>query len=324
MKKHILRGEETYNLAPFEFEWAWTMAQHSLANHWTPQEVAMGRDKACYDLELSADEKWMFYHVFATLTTADLAIQENLTERVYGLIKAAEIKLYVARQIAEEGLHSASYQHVIEVLGLPQESVYDLYKRVPEIAQWFAWAKVQTTSNDILLPLIFYYAIFEGVFFPTAFAAIYSLQRRRLMIGTGEQIQYIHRDETMHVGFGIRLVKEIIKEQGAKPEQGEVHDMFKASMKRLEVWAKHCIPSVLGYSADLHMQHARFLADKRLKQLGYEPVFHAKEALPWLDEQASIKKEKNFFETRVTDYQSGGALSFDESETGIDSVLSWR
>jgi ribonucleoside-diphosphate reductase beta chain len=308
MKKHILFGEETYNLAPFEFEWAWTMAQHSLANHWTPQEVSMGRDKACYERELTADERWMFYHVFATLTTADLAIQGNLTERVYGIIKAAEIKLYIARQIAEEGIHSASYQHVIDTLGLPQTEVYSLYQRTPEISQWFSWSKMQNDSQDILLPLIFYYSIFEGVFFPTAFAAIYSLQRRGLMTGTGEQIQYIHRDETMHIGFGTKLIKSIMLEQNSKPDQIEVHDLFKASMKKIEIWANHCIKSIVGYNAELHIAHAKFLADKRLKQLGYDPVFGAKEALPWLDEQASIKKEKNFFETRVTEYQSSSSL----------------
>lgn len=308
MKKHILYGDETYNLAPFEFEWAWTMAQKSLANHWTPQEVSMGRDKACYERELTADERWMFYHVFATLTTADLAIQGNLTERVYGLIKAAEIKLYIARQIAEEGLHSASYQHVIETLGLPQAEIYGLYNRVPEIAQWFDFAKFRSDSSDVLLPLIFYYCIFEGVFFPTAFAAIYSLQRRGLMIGTGEQIQYIHRDETMHIGFGTKLIKAIMAEQNAYPTEEDVHRLFVASIEKLEIWARHCIPSIVGYNADLHMDHAKYLADRRLKQLGYNFVFGAKEALPWLDEQASIKKEKNFFETRVTEYQSSSSL----------------
>ena len=324
IEKHILYGEETYNLAPFKYEWAYTMAQHSLANHWTPNEVSMGREKLCYEQELTADEQFMFKHVFATLTTADLAIQENLTQRVYGLVKAAEIKLYIARQIAEEGLHSASYQHVIEVLGLDQEETYSLYKRVPAVSEWFAFAKSMTEAEDILMPLIFYYAIFEGVFFPTAFAAIYSLQRRRLMVGTGEQIQYIHRDETMHVGFGIRLIKEIIKEIAEKPAEVDVHRLFVHALNKIEVWARHCIPDVLGYSANLHIQHSKYLADKRLKQLGYNPVFFVEEALPWLDEQASIKKEKNFFETRVTDYQSGGALKFDDGSETLEDLVNWK
>jgi ribonucleoside-diphosphate reductase beta chain len=128
------------------------------------------------------------------------------------------------------------------------------------------------------------------------------------MTGTGEQIQYIHRDETMHIGFGTKLIKAIMLEQNARPDQSDVHNLFVASIKKLQIWAEHCVPNIVGYNAQLHVEHAKFLADKRLKQLGYDPVFNVKEALPWLDEQASIKKEKNFFETRVTEYQSSSSL----------------
>jgi ribonucleoside-diphosphate reductase beta chain len=322
-QKWILHGDETYNLAPFEYPWAFTMAQHSLANHWTPQEVPMGTDKACYELELTPEERYMFRNVFASLTTADLAIQENLTARVYDMIKAAEIRLYISRQIAEEGLHSASYQHVIETLGLDQAETYSLYRQVPEIKAWFDWSKDIVGVKDVMIPLIFYYAIFEGIFFPTAFAAIYSLHRRRLMTGTGQQIQYIHRDETMHVGFGIKLIGEIFAELGHRPETAAVHRLFELSLQVLDNWADRCIPPVLGYNADLHKRHSRYLADRRLKALGYPTFFHVEEALPWLDEMASIKKEKNFFESRVTEYQSGAGLSF-EGSGSVNDILNWR
>lgn len=323
IEKHILKGDESYNLAPFKFPWAYTMAQHSLSNHWTPQEVPMGTDKACYELELTDDERYMFRHVFASLTTADLAIQENLTARVYEMVKAAEIRLYVSRQIAEEGLHSVSYQHVIEVLGLDQTETYSLYRRVPEIKQWFDYSRAITGHQDALIPFIFYYAIFEGVFFPCAFAAIYSLHRRRLMTGTGQQIQYIHRDETMHIGFGIKLINEIFLELGYRPDTALVHKLFEVSVNRLDEWAERCIPPVLGYNADLHKAHTRYLADRRLTALGYPKLYQAPEALPWLDEMASIKKEKNFFESRVTEYQSGGALQFDDADS-IEAIGFWR
>lgn len=322
-EKFILHGEESYNLAPIKYQWAYNMAQHSLSNHWTPQEVPMGTDKGCYELQLTNEERHLFTHVFSSLTTADLAIQENLTARVYEMVKAAEIRLYLSRQIAEEGLHSVSYQHVIEAIGLDQEDTYSMYRRVKEISDWFSWAKQWTHSNDVVMPLIFYYAIFEGVFFPTAFAAIYSLHRRRLMTGTGQQIQYIHRDETMHIGFGIRLINEICGELGDRPSTEEVHDLFSRSLYYLDRWTERCIPSVLGYSADLHKSHSRYLADKRLSALGYEKIWRTSEALPWLDEMASIKKEKNFFETRVTEYQSSGSLKFDDIED-MDDLANWR
>jgi ribonucleoside-diphosphate reductase beta chain len=325
MDKHILHGDTTFNLAPFAFPWAYDMAQKSLANHWTPQEVGMGNDRLCYEHTLTPAECEMFINVFASLTTADLAAASNLTERVYGMVKAAEIRLYVARQIAEEALHSASYQHVIEVLGLDQEEVYTLYRKVPAIADWFEFAQDQTadTHEDVLLPLIFWYLLYEGVFFVTAFAAIFSLQRRNLMTGTGTQIQYIFRDESMHVAFGAKLIKSIFVELGAKPQQQAVHRLFLNAMARIDAWADHCIPDVLGYSATLHKQHARYLADRRLKSIGYDPLFHAEPALPWLDEQVSLNKEKNFFETRTTEYQSGRGLDFGAPQS-MQEMLNWR
>lgn len=321
--KYILHGDTTFNLAPFEFPWAFSMAQNSLSNHWHPQEIAMGSDKACYEQELSKPERYLFKHVFASLTTSDLAVASNLTERFYGLVKAAEIRLYLARQIAEEGLHSVSYQHVIESLGLDEGEVYGLYRQVPEIKAWFDFAEDQMNREDIVLPIIFNTCLFEGVFFPCAFAAIFSLQRRNLMTGTGSQLQYIFRDESMHIAFGIKLINSIFEESGAKPLQKDVHDLFASAMERIDEWANRCVPDVLGYSAELHKQHSRFLADKRLKALGYDPLFRAENVLPWLDEQVSIKKERNFFEARVTEYQAGGGLKFDDSAS-MNDITNWR
>lgn len=325
MKKHILYGDATFNLAPFAYPWAFDMAQKSLANHWTPQEQRMGEDKADFEHRLSTDERRLFTFVFASLTTADLAAAGNLTERVYGAIKAAELRLYLARQIAEEGLHSMSYQHVIEVIGLDQEEVYTLYRRVPEINDWFEFCLHHNAveDGDVVMPLIFWYCLFEGVFFPTAFAAIFSLQRRNLMSGTGTQLQYIFRDESMHIAFGIKLIRSIFEEMNGKPTQNEAHKLFAQAMCKIDAWAERCIPDVLGYSAKLHKEHARFLADRRLKMLGYQPLFHAENVLPWLDEQVSLKKEKNFFESRVTEYQSGKGLDFEENAS-IDAITNWR
>jgi ribonucleoside-diphosphate reductase beta chain len=323
--KHLLYGDTTFNLLPLAFPWAYDMAAKSLANHWTPQEKAMGNDRACFEGVLSPDERKLFTMVFASLTTADLAAAGNLTENVYGAIKAAEVRLYLTRQIAEEGLHSASYQHVIQVLGLDEDEVYSLYRRVPEIDAWFAHCLKHnaSTDEDIVIPLIFWYCIFEGVFFPTAFAAIFSLQRRNLMVGTGTQLQYIFRDESMHIAFGIKLIKGIFEENGSKPTQIEVHRLFAQAIGYIDAWANRCIPEVLGYSAKLHCEHARFLADKRLRALGYDPLFHAENVLPWLDEQVSINKEKNFFETRVTEYQSGKGLDF-EGALSMEELDNWK
>jgi ribonucleoside-diphosphate reductase beta chain len=229
------------------------------------------------------------------------------------MIRAAEVKLYLTRQVAEEGLHSHSYQHVIEVLGLDQDEVYSLYQRERGIAQWFDLVRDLGSTGTISEMLFFWYALFEGTFFMAGFAAIMSLQRRNLMIGTGEQLQYIMRDEAMHVGFGLRLLKEIwAEEPQLRMNSNDIHHIVHQAMESLYVWADACIPSVLGYNAKIHMQHAKYLVDRRLKTLGLIPAFHQEEVLPWLDEQTGgLRKEKNFFETRVTEYRAAAGLDWD-------------
>ena len=321
-EKFLTRGEDSFNLAPYKYPWAAAMCKQSRMNGWNPEEVPMGADKACH-AGLSPDEAHMFKHVFATLTTSDMAIGANLAERVYPAVKAAEVRAYIARQIAEEELHSESYQHVLEVLGVDQEETYTLYQRAPEIKGWFDLGR-EAQDTDLLHFLVFYYCIWEGVFFMTGFAPIYSLQRRNLMTGTGAQLQYIQRDEAMHVAFGIKLINEIRKEEGDSLNPSILRGWFTRSLDALERWAGYCVPPVLGYSAETHVEHARYLADRRLKQLGFAPLFDAQEALPWLDEQTGgLRKEKNFFESRVAEYRTGAGLDFDGAG-GMDGVLDWR
>lgn len=325
IEKFLLKGEGSWNLSPMKYPWAFDMAQKSIANHWVPAEIPMGADKACYEFDLSPDERKLFTMVFASLTTADLAAAGNLVEQVFSTVKAAEVRMYVGRQIAEETIHSMSYQHILEVLGLDPDEVYTLYKRVPEIRDWFEYSEQQNTFSvgDTVLPLIFWYALYEGCFFMCAFASILSLQRRNLMTGTGEQIAYIMRDESLHVAFGIKLIKGIFQETGSKPSPEVVHKLFASTLSVIDNWTDRCIPTVLGYTPELHKQHCRYLADRRLKQLGYEPMFFAEEALPWLSEQVSINKEKNFFESRVHEYQSGIGLDFGKSSS-IEDLANWR
>lgn len=141
---------------------------------------------------------------------------------------------------------------------------------------------------------------------------IFSLQRRGLMKGTAEQLQYIMRDEVMHAAFGIRVVRQIIREENIRLDKRALHEMWTEAELAERDYAHYLLPEpILGYSAGDHIGQFHFIANRRARQLGFdEPFPDAVNALPWLDEQANIRKEKNFFETRVTEYQTGGGLSW--------------
>ena len=323
-EKFLLKGSETFNLAPYKYPWAATMVEKSIQNTWFPTEVNMTRDRPCYEMDLSPTEQHLFIHVFASLTTADAAIAENLCVRFYEMFKAAEVRYYLERQIAEEGIHRHSYQHCLEILGVDQDEVYNLYKVKQPIRQWFDLIREMTSRDDVLELLAFYYGMVEGTWFPTAFAAVYSLQRRKLMQGTATQIALIHKDETQHQAFGMRLFNECADELGYKTHQDDMYGIVSRAIESMDEWADFCVPAVLGYNADMHKQHTRYLADRRLRQMGYDKLYGVPEALPWLDAMASIQKEGNFFEVpAITSYQSSAGLKFEENNS-LEDIVNWR
>tara|TARA_B100001540_G_scaffold139576_1_gene124084 strand:- start:2560 stop:3045 length:486 start_codon:yes stop_codon:yes gene_type:complete len=161
---------------------------------------------------------------------------------------------------------------------------------------------------------MFFAAIFEGCWFYNGFSPVFALQRRGLMKGTAEQFQYIMRDEVMHAAFGIRVVKQIIQEENLKPDKKEIREMWDEAYEAEKAYTNYILrDQILGYSAEMHLGQFKYIANRRANQLGLdeEPFPEAESTLPWLDEQANLRKEKNFFETRVTEYQTGGALNWD-------------
>lgn len=325
--KRVVNGEADINqLAPFKYPWAWQFFLNANKNHWTPLDVNMTQDVHDYHHKLTMEERHVFENVLAYLTTSDILAMRNIGLAVMEKMSAPELQIYQARQVFEEAMHTWTYQHCIETIGLDQSEIYNRYRVVPEIYRKINLANrrlnsVLTTEIDLknrddleqfVLSYTFFSAIFEGCWFYNGFSPIFALQRRGLMKGTAEQLQYIMRDEVMHCAFGIRVVKQIMKEEDVSLDPKAVADMWQESEAAEVDYAKYLLKDpILGYSSDDHVQQFRFIANRRAKQLKLaEPFPGAENALPWLDEQASLRKEKNFFETRVTEYQTGAALNW--------------
>jgi ribonucleoside-diphosphate reductase beta chain len=317
MKSLIKPSAERYNLSPMRYPWAkeaWDLAR---PNFWTEQQANMGRDKASFE-SLSVDERETFLDVFATLTTSDLVVQENLLGNIAATITVPEISLFIAHQGADEALHSVVYQHVIEVLALGDDAIYKRYLEKPAIGQKFTLAKqygAWIRGDDIIsryLGMVFYYAGFEGIWFYHGFTPILNLGRVSKMPGTCEQLQYIARDETTHFQFGVKLLNEMADEIGRGwIAEADVQGVFRALVDAEEIYARACIRPVLGYNAETHIEYTRWLCNLRLQQLGWAPCFPgARNVVPWLQEVLQIKKEKNFFETHPTEYQTGKKLEW--------------
>jgi ribonucleoside-diphosphate reductase beta chain len=326
--KRVVNGMADINqLAPFKYPWAWNYFLNANKNHWTPLDVNMTQDIHDYNHKLTLEEKHVYDNVLAYLTTSDILAMRNIGLAVMEKMTAPELQIYQARQVYEESMHTWTYQHCIETLGLDQGEVYNRYRVVPEIH-----AKINMTNSrlssimrsdidlnnrdeleNFVMAYAYFAAIFEGSWFYNGFTPIFALQRRGLMKGTAEQFQYIMRDEVMHASFGIRVCKQIMLEEKITLDPKAVQQMWEEAEACESNYAKYLLPDpILGYSHADHIGQFRFVANRRARSLGHkEPFPGAENTLPWLDEQANLKKEKNFFETRVTEYQTGGALNWD-------------
>lgn len=332
-KKIINCRADLNQLVPFKYKWAWQKYLSGCANHWMPNEINMTADIALWKDPhgLTADERIIVKRSLGFFSTADSLVANNLVLAIYRHITNPECRQYILRQAFEEALHTHAYQHVIESLGLDEAEVFNMYRELPAVAKKAAWAmpftqslgdpafKTGTPEADqrLLRDLIAFYVVFEGLFFYVGFTQILAMGRRGKMTGTSEQFQYILRDESMHVNFGIDVINQIKIENPhlwTKDFQEEVTKMILEGVELEYQYAKDTIPrGILGLNAEMFKDYLQYIANRRFAQISLSEQFPvAKNTFPWMSEMMDLKKEKNFFETRVIEYQAGGMLRWDE------------
>ncbi|ACT48824.1 ribonucleotide-diphosphate reductase subunit beta [Methylotenera mobilis] len=331
--KRMINGQTDVNqLVPFKYHWAWDKYLAGCANHWMPQEVSMSRDIAQWkdSTALTDDERLIVKRNLGFFTTADSLAANNIVLGTYRHITAPEARQYLLRQGFEEAIHTHAYQYIVESLGLDESEVFNAYQEVASIKDKddFLIPFINTLTNpefktgtaeadqQLLRSLIVFACIMEGLFFYVGFVQILALGRQNKMQGAAEQYQYILRDESMHCNFGIDVINTI-KLENPHLWTAEFRDEIKGLIQHgveLEYrYAEATMPrGVLGLNATMFKEYLRFIANRRCQQIGLDVLYQgATNPFPWMSEMIDLKKEKNFFETRVTEYQTGGALSWD-------------
>ena len=330
-KKIINCRADLNQLVPFKYDWAWTKYLAACNNHWMPQEVNMTADIALWksDDGLTEDERMVIERNLGFFSTADSLVANNLVLAVYKHITNPECRQYLLRQAFEEAIHTHAYQYCIESLGMDESRLFNMYREIPSVATKAQWAlpytqslgdinfKTGTPENDqrLLRDLIAFYVVFEGIFFYVGFTQILSMGRNNKMKGVAEQFQYILRDESMHMNFGIDVINQIKLENPHLWTEDFKKDMVKLVLEGVELEKKYAYDTmprgILGLNAPMFEEYLKYIANRRLTQIGLPEEFKgAQNPFPWMSEVLDLKKEKNFFETRVTEYQTGGALSW--------------
>ncbi|MFC3609518.1 ribonucleotide-diphosphate reductase subunit beta [Stutzerimonas tarimensis] len=331
-KRMINARADLNQLVPFKYDWAWQKYLDGCANHWMPQEVNMNADIALWKSKdgLTEDERRIVKRNLGFFSTADSLVANNLVLATYRLITNPECRQYILRQAFEEAIHTHAYQYCIESLGMDEGEIFNMYHEIPSVAKKASWGLKYTrsisdptfntgtveTDKQFLKNLIAYYCVLEGIFFYCGFTQILSMGRRNKMTGTAEQFQYILRDESMHLNFGIDMINQIKIENphlwDADMKDEATQMILQGTQLEIE-YARDTMPrGVLGMNAAMMEDYLKFIANRRLTQIGLKEEYPGTtNPFPWMSEIMDLKKEKNFFETRVIEYQTGGALSWD-------------
>lgn len=316
-------------LMPIKYKWAWEHYINGCANHWMPTEVPMGKDIELWKSNnLSKEERMVIMRNLGFFATAESLVGNNITLSIFKHVTNAECRQYLLRQAFEEAVHTHTFHYVVESLGLDEGEIFNMYNEVNSIHNKDEFemkltreilADGFTTSTPegrqkFLENLIGFYVIMEGIFFYSGFAMILSFHRQNRMTGIGEQFQYIMRDETIHLNFGIDLINGIKAENPElwTPEfQKHIENKIDQAVDLEIKYAHDCLPKgILGLSAPMFNEYVQYIADRRLERIGLKAKYGSKNPFPWMSETIDLGKEKNFFETRVTEYQAAAVLTW--------------
>ena len=331
-KRMINCRADLNQLVPCKYDWAWQKYLDGCANHWMPQEINMNADIALWKdpKGLTEDERLIVKRNLGFFSTADSLVANNLVLAIYRLVTNPECRQYILRQAFEEAIHTHAYQYCIESLAMDEGEIFNMYHEIPSVAKKASWGLKYTrslsdpnfntgtpeTDQELLRNLIAFYCCLEGIFFYCGFTQILSMGRRNKMTGTSEQFQYILRDESMHLNFGIDMINQIKLENPElwtdQMKEQATQMILQATQLEIE-YARDTMPrGVLGMNAAMMEEYLEFIANRRLVQIGLPEQFEGvSNPFPWMSEIMDLRKEKNFFETRVIEYQTGGALSWD-------------
>jgi ribonucleoside-diphosphate reductase beta chain len=315
-------------ILPIHYPWAREYYRSGINNNWTPEEVSMQRDVEQWKARdvLSEGERRLILWNLGFFSTAESLTANNIVLAVYQHVTNPESRQYLLRQAFEEAIHTDCFIYCCDTLGLDPDRIYNMYQTIPSIQEKDAF--VVDLTRSVLDPgfstqgpenmqrfvhdLIGFYVIMEGIFFYAGFAMMLALKRQNKMVGIGEQFEYIMRDESLHLAFGCDLINTIRREN---PEiwtssfTDHVVELVEQAVGFEQRYALDACPNgLLGLNAELFTQYVEYVADRRLERLGLPRRYDATNPFPWMSQSTDLAKEKNFFETRVTEYQSGSSL----------------
>ncbi len=329
--KKVINGKDTmfFNILPIKYNWAYDLYKTMKANHWEPEDIPMQRDVEQWRSDNISDvERWIIKMGIGYFSAAEGIVGDNVQHVVRELVTAPELKLVLGRHAHEENIHADSLVYMISSLGLNPHECEAMFEDIPTISEKNAFVvnnsramrrdidlTILSNKQDLAKNIFLFGQVMEGTQFYGLFGMILSLYRQNKFPGIGQMFSYTLRDESNHIEVFRNLLMDLIDENPEIWTEDFRQDLRATMREGIELekkFIRDCLPvAAVGLNSDEFEQYIDFIADRRLSSCGLAPlnVESAKNPFPWLAEMMDIKKEQNFFEGTVTEYQKSSSLA---------------
>lgn len=310
---------EDMQLRPIKYQWAYDLYNQAVANTWFPHEISLGEDLEDFK-KMSEDERHAVSFLMSFFNPAELIVNRSLALGVYPYLKAPETHLYLAKQMWEEANHSMAFEYVLETFPLDRELIFKRHRETPSIKakedyitkftqRMSEQMDIETLEGkkDFVRNLIAYNIVMEGIWFYSGFMVALSFRQKQQLKNFASMIDWVVRDESLHLKFGINLILTILEENDdlSTPEFAqEIKNMVVEAVEMEVAYNNDMFPrGILGLNADYVNQYVRYIADRRLEELGFEPHYHDANPAQWMATETDTLQLVNFFETQNTNYE---------------------
>jgi ribonucleoside-diphosphate reductase beta chain len=301
--------EERVQYKPFSYPWAydaWLMQQRV---HWLPEEVPLADDVKDWHRTLSNSERNLLTHIFRFFTQADVEVNNCYMKHYSQVFKPTEVQMMLAAFSNIETVHISAYSHLLDTIGMPETeySAFLKYQQMKDKYDYMQKFGVET-NRDIAMTLAMFGAFTEGLQLFASFAILMNFPRFNKMKGMGQIVTWSVRDESLHTESIIKLFRTFIHEN---PEiwdeefQRELYVACETVLNHEDAFIDLAFEmgGIEGLEGKEVKQYIRYIADRRLSQLGLQPVYRIeKNPLPWMEEMLNGVEHANFFENRATEY----------------------
>jgi ribonucleoside-diphosphate reductase beta chain len=295
--------------------------------HWIPSEVSLNEDVRDWNKNLTNEEKRLITQIFRFFTLGDIDVADGYLRHYLNVFNPVPVRMMLATFASMEAIHVQAYSLLLDTVGLP-DSEYDAFKQYREMvakhdyvnsislinSSVFNLDKESYNTNTlrkIAKSLAIYSAFSEGLQLFSSFAILFSFPERGLMKGMRQILKWSTLDEELHVSSMIRLFHQFVDQfpeiwnDSLKKEIYQIcREMVELEFNFIDLAFKE--GDLVNLSVSDLKEYIRFLADKRLLQLGLKPNYGVKNnPLKWLEDQFDTVDHVNFFENRETQYSKG-------------------